>query len=106
MDAKVCPRGMKKQNSKCIVNWSKIRAFDNIKTSPVEVADRYTIVLPDKEESMYAMSRDANMPNGVCMHIGSDKFTYIPPDAKGKRINPRNLPQGVKKQIEYLLKRG
>ena len=103
-DARTCPVGMKKSNSKCVVDWSKIRAFDNIETSPVGVADRYTIILPGEEKAMYAMSQDANMPNGVCSYIGSDKFTYVHPDAKGKRINPRTLPKGTKKQIEFLLK--
>jgi len=65
-----------------------------------KTADRYTVVFSDG--SMYAMSRDANMPNGVCMYIGNEKFTYVYPDALGKRINAKNLPEGTKKQIEYL----
>lgn len=65
-----------------------------------KTADRYTVVFSDG--SMYAMSADANMPNGVCMHIGNEKFTYVHPDSLGKKINAKSLPEGTRKQIEYL----
>ena len=73
--------------------------FRNAYDNGGKTADRYTIVFKQGEEyHLYFMSSDANMPNGICMYGGS----ILGYGEFGKRINFNKLPNGVKKQIEFL----
>jgi len=58
-------------------------------------ADRYTVFI---DKDVYGMSSNANMPNGVCMYIGSiadiEKGKHL-----GKRIDVKKLPKGTKAAI-------
>ena len=63
-------------------------------------ADRYTVIFSTGDT--YGMSRDADMPNGVCMYIGYKDSICIDHTIE-KRIDINALPEGVKKKIKYLL---
>ena len=83
--------------SKPIEDFEGITVYDNGEIT----ADRYTVIFPTGDT--YGMSRDADMPNGVCMYIGHKDSICIDHTIE-KRIDINSLPEGVKKQIKYLLR--
>jgi hypothetical protein len=75
------------------------RAYDNGN----EFADRYTVIFDTGDE--YNMSSDANWPNGCCIYGGNENDPdYLFP-SRGKKIALDALPEGTKKQIDYLASR-
>jgi len=73
----------------------KVTVYDNGGIT----ADRYTIVFPTGD--IYLMSRDADRPNGVCMYAGDNPA--IPDKNVDKKVDVKDLPEGVKKKIKYLM---
>lgn len=94
-------------------------AEEAMKESGVEVydegegyADRFTVILPSAPNPdfghVYSMSRDANMPNGVCMYDGrfhNYKIKYDFDKEEKKQVPPEEIPSGTAKQIATLMDR-
>mgnify|MGYP001558278080 FL=1 len=62
-----------------------------------KTADRFTVLIGD---DVFAMSSDANMPNGVCMYIGSASDFEDIPDRECQYFS--RLPVRVQRQIEHI----
>lgn len=60
-------------------------------------ADRFSVRLG---ADIYAMSSDANQPNGVCMYVMRGDYTVKDGEAEVTRLN--DLPAGVQRQIAFL----
>ncbi len=72
-----------------------LKAFDNDGLT----ADQYTILFDDG--SVYSMSKNANMPNGVCSYSGDHAETFIPLECENV-VPLDKLPISVQRQIRYL----
>ena len=74
----------------------RIRVFD----SGEGTADRYTVYIG---KDAYGMSRDADMPNGVCMYLGLKSPEKVGPEVLGREYVVGDMPHGVLVQIINLL---
>ena len=73
----------------------RVRVFDN----GGKTADRYLVEL---EDNSWFMSRDANMPNGVCMYAGKSENEC---PERSREIQLGDLPVGTLCQIINILTR-
>jgi hypothetical protein len=71
-----------------------------------EIAATYLVQVGD---DMYEMSGDADMPNGVCIYIGTFGDTPVPPIYRGWQHGTAycwNVPIGIVRQIVELNRNG
>lgn len=73
---------------------SKLKVYDNGGIT----ADRYTVVFPTGD--IYLMSRDADVPNGVCVYAGDNQEIIQDRD---KEVDISELPDGTQRQIGKIL---